>query len=251
MLATTISEVIDQLDVIVKYSVQNGDRAGYFAALYKKVTVAVSEKIKLNYFDDNKRMEMLDVIFANRYLEAYQQYKSNISCSASWQLAFDETHSWKPMVIHHLIAGMNAHIGLDLGVAAATIAPGNQIQNIQNDFNKINSILNELIHDVKSDLFDMWPLSKFITELKVDHLQNTIAGFSMLIARDAAWRVAVDIAAIETDAARESYIIERDKKVATFGKKLQNPGFYISTLMYIFRFFEFGTIESKIKKLDD
>jgi hypothetical protein len=251
MPANTITEVIDQLDEIVKQAGQNSDRAGYFAALYKKVTVAVSNKINEKFFDDNERMEKLDVVFANRYLEAYQQYKNGLACSASWQLAFDTTRNWKPMVIDHLVAGMNAHIGLDLGIAAATVAPGDQITAVQNDFNKINLVLKELVDEVKTELFSMWPLSKLISKLSAGKLEDAIAGFSIQIARDAAWKVALAYAPLLTDDAKGSFITERDKKVAAFGKTILYPGFFMSTAMYVFRLFEFGSIRKKIKILNE
>ncbi len=250
MPANTISEVIDQLNEIVNSALQNSDRAGYFAALYKRVTIAVSEKIKEGYFDDNARMEKLDVVFANRYLEAYQNHASGKPCTASWQLAFDAIRSWKPMVIHHLFAGMNAHISLDLGIAAATIAPGAGVNDIHNDFNKINILLSDLVNEVKTELFSMWPLSKLLARLNADTLENDIAGFSMTIARDAAWQEAIDYAPLNDPASRESYIAERDKNVTAFGNTLLYPGFWLSTLIYILRIFEFGSVGGKIKKLD-
>ncbi len=69
------------------------------------------------------------------------------------------------MVIDHLVAGMNAHIGLDLGIAAATVSPGDKIYDVHTDFKKINTVLNGLVDEVKSDLFAIWPLSKFIARL--------------------------------------------------------------------------------------
>jgi hypothetical protein len=250
MPAKTIAEVIDQLDAISNQALQNADRAGYFAVLYKKVTVAVSVKIQEKYFDDNDRMEKLDVVFANRYLEAYHQYKNGLPCSVSWQLAFDAARSWKPMVIDHLVAGMNAHIGQDLGIAAATVATGDSIHGVHDDFIKINSILHELVNDVKTDLFDMWPLGKWVSVLQVGRLENAIAGLSMNIARDAAWKVALAYASLDTETDRQSFIIERDKKVAAFGKKLLYPGLVLTGVIFFFRLFEFGTIPEKIKKLD-
>lgn len=250
MATNTISQIIEQLNEIVIRSEANADRAGYFAALYKRVTVAVAHKIAEGYFDDNERMEKLDIVFANRYLEAYQNYMGGKPCSACWQLAFDTTRSWRPMVIHHLLAGMNAHISLDLGIAAATVSPGAAIHEIQNDFNKINIILNELINDVKIDLFDVWPLSKLLARLNTGKLENEIAGFSMLIARDAAWQEAIDFARLEESAEKELFITERDKNVAAFGKEFLYPGLWLRTLANIFRAFEFGSISSKIKKLN-
>ena len=251
MVANTIAGVIDQLEMIVKTSIINSDRAGYFASLYKNVTLAVSDKIKEGYFDDNERMEKLDVVFANRYLEAYDQFKAGKPCTLSWQLAFNATTDWKPMVIHHLVAGMNAHIGLDLGIAAATVAPGNAIHAIQHDFDKINIILNGLMEEVKKDLFDMWPLSSVMAKWRLGKLENEIAGFSMQVARDAAWQVALAYAPLQSPEERSNYIVERDKKVAAFGNKVLSPGKLVNTLMYVFRLFEFGSIAEKIRRLDE
>ena len=48
----------------------------------------MSDKIKLGYFDDNARMEKLDVVFANHYLQAYQNYKveNHAAIAGSWLL---------------------------------------------------------------------------------------------------------------------------------------------------------------------
>jgi hypothetical protein len=154
------------------------------------------------------------------------------------------------MVIHHLLEGMNAHISLDLGIAAAIISPGSAINDVHNDFNKINTVLKDLITEVRTELFDMWPLSKMLTSLHTEKLEKEVAGFSMTIARDAAWQVALDYSALNTISAQEKYITERDQKVTAFGKKFLNPNFWQSFLGTIFRLFEFGSISSKIKKLN-
>ena len=68
--AETIDEVIHQLTAIVEWSKQNDSRIGYFAALYRKVTIQVKKGIEQGFFDDNPRMERFDIIFANRYIQA-------------------------------------------------------------------------------------------------------------------------------------------------------------------------------------
>ena len=248
--ANTISEVIDQLNGIITKAIADSDRCGYFATLYKRVTMAVADKIKAGYFEDNKRMERLDVIFANRYLEAHQNYVEGKPCTESWRLAFDACHSWKPMVIHHLFTGMNAHISLDLGIAAAEVSGGADINGVHTDFNQINIILGGLVAEVKSELYSMWPLSKILARMHTDKLENNIAGFSMDIAREAAWQVALAYAPLTTSSTQETYIQQRDKAVKAFGEKLLHPGVWISTVMYVFRLFEFGSIGGKIKKLN-
>ena len=250
MTATTITEVIDQLTEIIARSCAENRREGYFAALYRKVTIAVYDKIKAGYFDDNDRMEKLDVVFANRYLEAYHCYRGKKACSASWKVAFDSGSNWRPMVMHHLLTGMNAHIALDLGIATAIVSPGTGIMDIQKDFNKINTVLCELITEVKADLYSMWPLSKLISKLNMGKLENDIAGFSMNIARDAAWQVALAYAADPGVLAQQNYLATRDTSVANFGNRLLNPGKFVYALTGIFRVFEFGSIPNKIKRLE-
>lgn len=84
MAAYTIDEVIQQLKAIINSAIDTGNRLGYFAALYHKVTVRVKEGILNNEFENGPRMEKLDVIFANRYLEAVTQYKNGQRPTGSW-----------------------------------------------------------------------------------------------------------------------------------------------------------------------
>lgn len=249
LLPCTIQDVIEQLEQIVKECESNGARQGYFAALYLRVTKAVSVKINEKYFDDNERMEKLDVVFANRYLLAYHQYKQNQPCSTSWHIAFDACSKWQPLVMQHLLAGMNAHIGLDLGIAAATICPGSSIQTLHNDFNKINTILAELVNTVEKEISDIWYLLKPIDWL-AGSLDAKVAVFSMNIARDAAWNVALQYAALQELKEQEDFIFFRDAKVNDFGKKIIQPGLLLTMYIGIFRAMERGTVKKKIEILN-
>jgi len=244
----TIDEVIQQLDVIIEDSLRNPSRMGYFAALYKAVTVEVKNRIQDSYFDDNPRMEQMDVIFANRYLEAYHLYQQGELCSASWQLAFEADQWWNPLVIQHLIAGMNAHIGLDLGIAASETSP-QDIAALQNDFNKINEVLGSLIDKVQNDLAAIfWPLKPI--DWLLGRADEKIARFAMDIARNAAWKVAVDYSALKTDAERSVYLKARDEAVTRFSRKIVRPRRYVRFLIAFFRVLEFGGIRYKIRILN-
>ena len=127
MQASTIEEVIIILDKIIEDCKATASRLGYFATLYRKMTLGVSEGIRKGIFEDGARMERLDVVFANRYLDAYSKYTSGQKPTRSWQTAFDATQSDKLTVFQHLLLGMNAHINLDLGIAAAAISTGDTI----------------------------------------------------------------------------------------------------------------------------
>lgn len=89
MPATTIDDILTQLESIIAESIRTNNRMGYFAALYYKVTASVKEGIAKGQFENGPRMEQFDVLFAGRYLDALNAWKNNQPVTASWQEAFD------------------------------------------------------------------------------------------------------------------------------------------------------------------
>src|SRR5262245_7464543 len=137
----SIDEVVDRLTSIIRWASDNNSRLGYFPALYRKVTIAVRDGIRRGVYDDAQRMERFDVAFANRYLDAFAAFRSGASLSSSWRLAFDSAADFWPIVLQHLLLGMNAHINLDLGIAAAATMRGHDLESIHADFDRINIVL--------------------------------------------------------------------------------------------------------------
>ena len=245
----TIDEVIEALDKIIETSKVNNDPLGYFAALYKQVTVKVKEGIEDGFFDNGSRMEKLDVIFASRYIDAYYGYEKNKPVTASWKIAFELSKKYWPIVLQHLLIGMNAHINLDLGIAAAEVMKGKDIQNLKGDFDKINEILSSLVLKVENDLASIWPTLKKILKWtgKVD---DFLVDFSMKLARDGAWKFAVEFSQTPTNE-QTALIQTRDESVAKIGKLITHPGFIASTLFKIIRLGERGTVAQKIQDMED
>lgn len=248
MLPETINEVIADLEKLLIQCTEKHDRKAYFIALYLKVTQEVKNKIRENYFQNNELMEELDVVFANRFLEAFYNYDNNKPVTASWQIAFSSTKKWRPLVLQHLFLGMNAHIGLDLGIAAATVAHGKDIELLNSDFRAINSILSSLINKVQDNLSSIWPLLKPI-DWYAGKLDEDFSSFSMEIARDAAWKVAKEFSLLQSQVEQLNFIDARDKKVEAFSRKIIYPGLLLSLFASVIRVGETGTIKTKIKKL--
>ncbi|MEW7278405.1 DUF5995 family protein [Aquimarina sp. 2201CG1-2-11] len=243
----TIDDVIQVLDTIIAQSKTDNSPLGYFATLYRKVTVKVKEGIEQGFFDDGPRMEKLDVIFATRYLDAYYGYKENKVISTCWEKAFLLSKSYWPIVLQHLLIGINAHINLDLGIAAAQVSKGKDIEDLKGDFDKINEILSSLVTDVENDLAEIWPTLKKILKFtrKVD---NFLIDFSMELARDGAWRFAQKVAMTPEDK-MENLIKERDGKVTENAKIITNPGLIANIVLMIIRLGERGTVSDKIEDL--
>ena len=243
----SIDEVITALENIIPDSKKNNDTSGYFAALYLKVTIRVKNGIDNNEFEDGRRMEKLDVIFASRYLDAYHAWKNNQPVTESWKKAFGiSTHYW-PIVLQHLLMGMNAHINLDLGIAAAAVSSNKNINELKTDFDKINEILSSLINEVQENLAKIWPTLKWILQ-KTKKVDDYLVDFSMKLSRDGAWKFANSIVN-KTDVELKLLIAARDKKVADKSSIVTNPGFRVRIIFGIIRIGERGSVKEKIEKL--
>jgi hypothetical protein len=243
----TIDEVISALENIVAESVKNDDPAGYFAALYLKVTIRVKEGIATGFFDDGPRMEQLDVAFAKRYLDACEASRKNQPVPGSWGKTFALYDQYWPIVLQHMLMGMNAHINLDLGIAAAEISRGKNLADLENDFNKINEILSLLVHEVQENLSLVWPALKYILKWtgKVD---DYLVDFSMKLARDGAWKFACQFNDVPEEK-RKAAVSIRDQKVAAITTVILKPGLLATIALRIIRITERGSVARKIRKL--
>ncbi|HEU4451930.1 MAG TPA: DUF5995 family protein [Longimicrobium sp.] len=214
-LPTTIDEVIARLEEIIEDCVARGDRLGYFAALYNRVTEAVKAGIASGEFQDGPRMERLDVIFASRYIAAYDAYHAGEMPSRSWLKAFTAAGNAEHIVLQHLLIGMNAHIGLDLGIAAARVAPGSELAGLQTDFDRINTLLAALTPVVELEIDQVSPrfdeLSKFTPKLDL-----RLVGFGMDEARAEAWGFAQALAPLSPEQ-QVPLMARRDDEVSLLG----------------------------------
>lgn len=245
--AKTIDEVILFLNNIVNESIIQKTPLGYFAVLYCKVTEKVKEGIAKGMFQNGLRMEQLDVVFANRYIKAYYEYKLNLDPSSCWEVAFKYSNDYWIVVLQHLLLGMNAHINLDLSIAAAQVAPGEEIHDLESDFNMINQILSSLVGNVEKAMSDVWPFLKWVLK-KTKNVDTFLIDFSMQEARNGAWKFAVELAPLNTIQLQEQIIL-RDQKITKIANMITNLGYIPSLIFKILRLFERGSIVAKIKKL--
>lgn len=140
---TSIDDVIANLEVIIAWAIGARSTVGYFAALYKRVTVAIRKAVDDGMFDDGPRMQRFDVLFAGRYftaLNAYFHPGRSGGPTLPWQVAFVGDRDPQPIIVQQMLTAINAHIGFDLGIAAATVAP-TDLDSLAADFNRVNALL--------------------------------------------------------------------------------------------------------------
>lgn len=246
--AKNINEVISRLDEIINECISGKSRMGYFACLYRKMTIAVQKGINNGLFADGKRMEKLDVIFANRYLDAYYSQSQKKPLTSSWKVAFDAA-SQPYAVIQHLLLGMNVHINLDLGIAAAETSKGIDIQLLKSDFNLINDIIGSLINIVQKDLEEICMPMKMLKYVN-NKSKESVINFSITAARNTAWLNAIGLSKVIPEM-YNPYIKTLDSKIELVADKIINPNFSQGLILRTVRTFEPKDAGEIIKFLKD
>lgn len=242
----TIEDVLVRMDQIVDECKHEQSRIGYFAILYRQVTRRIRDGILAGEFEDNPRMETLDVIFAKRFIDAYELWKSEKNPTKSWRLAFEASKNSDLLILQHLFLGINAHINLDLGIAASETMTGKDLVGIKGDFDKINSVLAELVDGVKASISAISPVFKLLIPLAKGK-DELLLNFSIQIAREGAWKFAGEY---HSDPNKVFQIQDRDKNISALANKLIHPGRLLGFLIKIVAFAEWKSVHKTMAQLD-
>jgi hypothetical protein len=248
MAATSIEDIITSLESIIADCITTNSRLGYFAALYLKVTKSVQQDIASGQFVDGERMEKLDVIFASRYLDAYQQWKNHQQPTSSWVIAFEQAEKPGVLVLQHLLLGMNAHINLDLGIAAVEVCGQQPIATLQQDFDAINTIIASLTYQVLNELGRVSPLLSLLGLHATNN--SALIQFSISNARDGAWCFAEDLIQKQGDAYNQC-IIQRDNTIKQLGESLVNVTGFMRFTIWLIHVFEWKNPAAIVKTLNE
>ena len=245
--AQTIGDVIERLDQIIERCIRERSRLGYFAMLYRNVTVRVRDEIAAGRFEDGPRMERLDVIFANRYLEALDTFWRGERTTQSWQVAFQTARQRSPIIFQHLLLGMNAHINLDLAIAAVQTSPGDELPGLKRDFQEITALLGEMIDSVQARIDRVSPWFHILDRVG-GRTDEQICAFAIGAARSLAWGAAEKLAAV-TPEQFESQVAAHDHSVAALGQGIRSPGRVLGAGLALIRARESKPVPAIIRAL--
>lgn len=247
MATSSIDEVLRELDRVIDRAHAEEDRIGFFAVLYRKVTAKVKEGVEEGFFDDNPRMERLDCLFADLYLDAVAAHQGGRAPSTSWALTFEAGSQRRPLILQHLLVGINAHINLDLGVAAVRCSPGDELSGLRHDYDLVNAVLASMIATVQQDLLAVSPWMAMLDRLGA-RTQTEVVRFSIKTARAGAWKFATRLAGTP-DASLDDTIATRDRAVAKVGRRVLHPGTLMSTGLLAVRAREHADVRETIELL--
>jgi hypothetical protein len=123
--------------------------------------------------------------------------------------------------LQHMLAGVNGHIDLDLGITAQNIAPATKLPKLHDDFNTINAVLASQVNGLVDDIDQLSPrlaeLYQVLADNEIFLIDQAVAGM-----RDSAWRFAI-LLAVVPGFTRPITIWARDREVAAQADLIYHP----------------------------
>ena len=221
------------MDRVIARCAETGDARGWFAVVYRAVTARVRDGIRDGSFDDGERMEAFDVRFANHWLQAFDAWERDRDVPASWACSFDAA-ARPGIILQHLVLGMNAHINLDLGLAAAQTCPGPTVVELRDDFERINDVLAELVDHMQAAISEVSPSARLLDAVGL-RLDEALVTFSLEHARSRSWRFAEELA---SSGLAPALLDARDQAVAGYGQRIARPGRLLRGVLAVARWRE-------------
>jgi hypothetical protein len=190
----TIGDVLQILQTI-DATCDGGDGLKWFNWLYLQVTQAVEVRVAAGGFTDPAWLAQLDVQFARLYFSALKTSLSGQATANSWQVLLHSRNQAAIARIQFALAGINAHINRDLSEAIAatcqvTGTTPDHGATHYSDYTALNSTLDALVESAKRTLHVRLPGGALPP---VSHLEDTIAAWNVIAARESAWQNAENL----------------------------------------------------------
>ena len=224
----TVPEVVSRLDAIFELARTSprgeDDGIACFTSLYRTITANVLRWLQEGKFADSEYLAMLDVEFAERYLQALRSYAFDREATPlCWRVLFDNRNVRRISPLHYAVAGVNAHINFDLAFAAISACVRLGVEFDEGDQYEAYLGVNDIFAANTLDLRDRFEAE--YDPAQVDAVEKLFDDLSIVAGREVAWKEAERIWPHRLDADRMAEETRSmDLRAAVLGKGiLANP----------------------------
>lgn len=193
--AKSVADVLSNIDQIIAWAITTESQIGYFAVVYKRVTLAIRDAINDGrHFTDDDLVTRLDIAFAQRYFNALNAYfypDEYPGPTLAWEVAFIAAQDSQAIILQHMMIAFNAHITFDLGMACYAVAP-NSLKALEGDYKRVNDLLFDQIGPMVEVLQQLSPELRWTRRLLPNEL-GVLRRFLKKLRRGA-WLFAVYLA---------------------------------------------------------
>jgi Family of unknown function (DUF5995) len=193
---TTVPEVIARLDIIQSQAEtqdERGPRDGLacFNYLYRSITQEILNTLEEpDGFEDRTFLARLDVEFAKRYLHALDLYHADPDTAPrSWRVLLDRRADSGIAPLQFAIAGVNAHVNLDLAFALVSTCEalesplGADTQRL--DYQRVNQVFATQMTTLRHHFEDL--LERDLDRSEISSLNTHLDDLAVVLTRDGAW----------------------------------------------------------------
>lgn len=217
-----VINILGSIDAVLASS----DGLKWFNWLYLMVTQAVKNNPPANGFNNPQWITRLDVVFAEFYFAAVNDFlRQSALTPSSWRALFEARHQAGIERIQFALAGMNAHINHDL--SSALLQADTELNLIptlnspeHEDFERVNNLLEAVLPQTLQTLAQGGTLGQIAQDTgKVGRL---LAIWNVREARDLAWSFADHLRGL-TGVRRQVALLAQDKLTGVIGRSLLVP----------------------------
>lgn len=228
---TTVDEAIERLESINAFinsrePRRESDGVACFTHLYCVITKRVRDGIQNGFFEDADYLTALDVAFANRYFNALRAAVQNpTQVPRSWRVLVEKRSDDRVESIQFAVAGVNAHVNLDLSVALLETCEQLDIEfdegSQRKDYLKVNQIFAEEMTNLRQHYENELVRALDSTASPV---LDVVGNWSVETARDASWEVAEQLWTLSRFGINRKPFVDRiDRLTALAGNFLLTP----------------------------
>jgi hypothetical protein len=222
-----VSCVDDEIRHLQALRTQFGcDHRAVFATTYLHVTEETARTIRQGpeRFDDPSYLEIEDVLFADYYFRAVDDYLHGRPVAPAWKIAFDSAASGQTNAAQDLLLGINAHVQNDQAFVIASLGirrPDGSSG--KPDHDRFNGILQRSYGPIVEDLAQHYDPFVSISNATWDPADD-IAGLETIKAwRELVWRNAERLTNARSDAERQQVASSIQANAATWAQLIATP----------------------------
>lgn len=206
-----VDAVIREMRQRFKPLASSCDHDAIFALSYLRTTEEYRRTVaeQPDFFDDTAFVNTEDVVFADYYFRAYDDWHGGTrdSVPPAWRIAFEAADERGVTGAGNLLLGINAHINHDLAFALAELLRAHGLTTAEgdsrkDDHDKVNEILRRVQQPLLAELARRFDPTIDDAQVGGTGLDDEALFQSIVVWRERAWRNAVRLAEA-TDAERE------------------------------------------------
>ncbi|MFE9254830.1 DUF5995 family protein [Streptomyces sp. NPDC006879] len=163
------------------------DGVAVFNRVYLSVTRELRQRMRDGLFPSTHSAAELSVRFAGRYLDAVDAATEGRRVPACWRPLFQYRRHPGVRPLQHALAGINAHIGVDLALAVVSACSALECEPaaLERDYDRVGEALVVLEERIREEVMPGPDLLEI-----ADPLTHLIGSWSLERARDGAWAAA-------------------------------------------------------------